>query len=674
MRLVIQRVSEASVTVDGEVASSIGAGLLVLCGIHNDDDGEELGDKRLAEKVTKETIDWAARKVCNTRLWEDKSGKMWTQSAAQGGHEILLVSNFTLWAKLKGNKPDLHDAMGPDRARAFWERFVKVVQGMHKGKVQQGQFGADMKVRLCNDGPLTITVDSPEVALPAAKAKPAEAKPAEADPAAAKPAPKAEAQPAPKAEVVTADEVVQMAAKLELAEPEAAVTDSPVRCGELMCQRDSYARALTTTVLSCAPRPAEPPAPKGKKAGAAQSEEAPLWDVVLADTVLFPEGGGQPSDVGTVGGAECLRVENLGGAATHVLTSPLAPGSKVEARVDWARRSDHMAQHSAQHLVTALALRRWGFETTSWGLGEQTSYLELGCADFSPEQMAELELDANEAIRASHAVTPSWHSVSAVNDGTVPGLRKSSKSLPPSVTGPVRVVSFDTIDTNTCCGTHVTNTAQLQAIKLLRVEKAKRACRIHYVAGVRVLRLLGSTHATTSVLATRLASSPEQLVERYDELTRKSAETERSVKSLSAEVVALTATTLRARVAVGERVMHLHRAAADADFLKALATALDADLAASAGGGVQGGGLLLVTVGEGVGEGTFFLTGHPALVEAASKGVAATLEGRGGGRSGRFQGKCAKLGRAAEALEAARAAVISAIAHCAVVPPAPELN
>ena len=204
MRLVIQRVSEASVTVDGEVASSIGAGLLVLCGIHNDDDGEELGDKRLAEKVTKETIDWAARKVCNTRLWEDKSGKMWTQSAAQGGHEILLVSNFTLWAKLKGNKPDLHDAMGPDRARAFWERFVKVVQGMHKGKVQQGQFGADMKVRLCNDGPLTVTLDSPEVALPAAKAKPAAAEPAAAEPAAAEPAaakPVA-AKPAPKAEAM----------------------------------------------------------------------------------------------------------------------------------------------------------------------------------------------------------------------------------------------------------------------------------------------------------------------------------------------------------------------------------------------------------------------------------------------------------------------------------------
>ena len=81
-------------------------------------------------------------------------------------------------------------------------------------------------------------------------------------------------------------------------------------------------------------------------------------------------------------------------------------------------------------------------------------------------------------LQAASPITPSWHSVADVNDGAVPGLRKSSKPLPPSVTGPVRVITFEGIDTNTCCGTHVQSTARLQAIKLLRTEKAKGFCKV----------------------------------------------------------------------------------------------------------------------------------------------------------------------------------------------------
>ena len=249
----------------------------------------------------------------------------------------------------------------------------------------------------------------------------------------------------------------------------------PVRCGELRCQKDSYLRTLDTVVISCEPKAAATAAAKGKKksGGAAPGPPAQLWEVVLGDSVIFPEGGGQPSDIGTVGGVPCLRADNVDGVAKHVLTAPLEPGTAVSVAVDWTRREDNMAQHSTQHLVTAIALQKWGFETTSWGLGEQTSFLELGTPEVTPAMLAELEEAANEAVKAATRVTPSWHSVADVNEGNVPGLRKSSKALPPSVTGPVRVISFEGIDTNTCCGTHVKDMARLQAIKLLRVEKAK---------------------------------------------------------------------------------------------------------------------------------------------------------------------------------------------------------
>jgi len=230
----------------------------------------------------------------------------------------------------------------------------------------------------------------------------------------------------------------------------------------------------------------------------------------------------------------------------------------------------------------------------------------------------------------------------------VPGLRKSSKPLPPSVTGPVRVITYDGLDTNTCCGTHVHSTARLQAVKLLRVERAKGACRVHYVAGGRVVALLGSTFERSALLASKMSVPQEQLVERYDENARKAVEHERAAKSLAAEVVTLLGQALRCRLDNGERALHVHRPAADADFVKALAASLDEAL-------TEAQGLLLVTAGEG--EGTFTLAGPPDLVDAASGGVAAALEGRGGGRGGRFQGKCQKVGAAEAAMAAAEAAL-----------------
>jgi Ser-tRNA(Ala) deacylase AlaX len=213
-----------------------------------------------------------------------------------------------------------------------------------------------------------------------------------------------------------------------------------VRCGELACQKDSYLRSLPSVkVVSCKPRVAAPaPAPKGKadkKKGPADTVQQ-LFDVVLADTVLFPEGGGQPSDRGTVGGVNVIAVENVDGIATHVLSGPVTEGSEVCVEVDWMRRWDLCTQHSTQHLVTALATKAWGIETVSWNLGEQTSFLELQTTSLTSEQVTELEKLSNDAIREGHAVKPSWHSVSDVNEGNVPGLRKSAKALPESVLGP----------------------------------------------------------------------------------------------------------------------------------------------------------------------------------------------------------------------------------------------
>lgn len=146
MRIVIQRVSEASVTVDEKITGAIGAGLLVLMGIEDAD--------------TDEDISWLSNKIVNLRIFNDSDGVMNLGIKDVNG-DILLVSQFTLHASTKkGNRPSYIKASKPDIAIPLYEKMIQQLTTDLGKKLQTGIFGADMKVRLLNDGPVTITIDS----------------------------------------------------------------------------------------------------------------------------------------------------------------------------------------------------------------------------------------------------------------------------------------------------------------------------------------------------------------------------------------------------------------------------------------------------------------------------------------------------------------------------------
>ena len=146
MRVLIQRVKEASVTVDGEVISLIHNGLLVFVGITDDDNRED--------------ILWLTKKIANIRLFDDENGVM-NRSVIEAGGDILAVSQFTLMASTKkGNRPSYIKAAKPDVAIPLYEKFLDMVEKQKGGNIGRGIFGADMKVSLVNDGPVTIIVDS----------------------------------------------------------------------------------------------------------------------------------------------------------------------------------------------------------------------------------------------------------------------------------------------------------------------------------------------------------------------------------------------------------------------------------------------------------------------------------------------------------------------------------
>ena len=146
MRVVIQRVKKAAVTIEGEITGQIGTGLVILVGIENAD--------------TQEDVDWLVHKIKNLRIFNDENGIM-NRSLTDINGEVLIISQFTLHAKTKkGHRPSYIHAAKPDIAIPLYEAFVKRFKESISGKVATGQFGAMMDVSLINHGPVTILIDT----------------------------------------------------------------------------------------------------------------------------------------------------------------------------------------------------------------------------------------------------------------------------------------------------------------------------------------------------------------------------------------------------------------------------------------------------------------------------------------------------------------------------------
>jgi D-tyrosyl-tRNA(Tyr) deacylase len=146
MIVVIQRVSESAVKIDGKIKSQIGEGLMILMGIEEAD--------------TQEDIEWLSKKIINLRIFPDENGVM-NRSVLEVGGEILLISQFTLHASTKkGNRPSYIKAAKPDFAIPMYEKMIQALEAELGKSIGTGEFGADMKVSLVNDGPVTIVMDS----------------------------------------------------------------------------------------------------------------------------------------------------------------------------------------------------------------------------------------------------------------------------------------------------------------------------------------------------------------------------------------------------------------------------------------------------------------------------------------------------------------------------------
>lgn len=355
--------------------------------------------------------------------------------------------------------------------------------------------------------------------------------------------------------------------------------------------------------------------------------------VVLADTVFYPEGGGQPADRGRIGVADVVDVQRVNGEVRHYLVDPLEPGP-VSVEIDWARRFDHMQQHTGQHLLTAVAEDLFGWSTTAFHLGEAVSDIELDTPELSPEKREALEEAVAAEVRAVRPVR-----ASRVTHDAYLQMHVRSRGLPAGHTGDVRLVEIEGLDLNTCGGTHLRSTAELESIKLLRTESLRGGTRLVYVAGGRARRLLGAHHDRIAALRGALGASDDELLAavemRIDQLKGANRALRQTEGAYAAALGAGMAATAGPVVAE-------HWPDRDLPFLQSVAKAV-----------CEGRPDVVCLFTAGDGEGSFLLTaGEAAPVEIPQLGprVADILAGRGGGRGRSYQGRASRLDRRDEAV------------------------
>ncbi|KAM6107985.1 LOW QUALITY PROTEIN: uncharacterized protein FYW35_010849 [Pterocles gutturalis] len=350
------------------------------------------------------------------------------------------------------------------------------------------------------------------------------------------------------------------------------------------------------------------------------------FQVVLEDTILFPEGGGQPDDRGLIGDVAVLRVTRRGPEAVHFVPAALEPGAEVLLSLDWDRRFDHMQQHSGQHLITALADLMW-IQATSWELGRQRSVIELDTPSVTAEQVEALERSVNEKIRER---VPVVVRELAADDPEIETVR--SRGLPDDHVGPVRVVDIEGIDSNMCCGTHVSNLSDLQVIKLLGTEKGKKnKTDLVFLSGNRVLKSIEQSHSTEKALTSLLKNGPGEHVEAVKRLQSSVKLLQKNNLNLLRDIAVLIARDFKSKP-VQSRLLVLHRKEGDSEFMNIIANEIGTEET-----------LLFLTVGDEKEAGLFLLAGPAEAVENLGPRVAELLGGKGAGKRGRFQGKATKM-------------------------------
>jgi alanyl-tRNA synthetase len=219
--------------------------------------------------------------------------------------------------------------------------------------------------------------------------------------------------------------------------------------------------------------------------------------VYLDRTLFYPTSGGQPFDVGSLGGVAVVEVVDEEDRIAHFLAAPLATDGEVAGEIDWTRRFDHMQQHSGQHLLSAVFEELFGLHTISFHLGAESATIDLEGGAVDARMVTEAERRANQLVSENRAMDVRFEDAKAAQ-----GLRKASERE-----GTLRIVSIHGLDRSACGGTHVRSTGEIGPILLRRTEKIRQSVRVEFVCGARAVRRARADFEALSRIA-QLFSAP----------------------------------------------------------------------------------------------------------------------------------------------------------------------
>ena len=250
--------------------------------------------------------------------------------------------------------------------------------------------------------------------------------------------------------------------------------------------------------------------------------------VYLDETAFYPTSGGQPHDLGTLGGTRVIDVVDEGERIAHVLAAPLGDHDdmRISGRVDWVRRFDHMQQHTGQHLVSAVFEDLFGAKTVSVHFGPDYSTLDLDAESITRDQMVAAEARANELVAQARPVNVTFEDAESAI-----GLRKPSDRP-----GLLRIVSIAEVDRSACGGTHVRSTAEVGAILLRSAERVRKTSRVEFICGQRAVRRARRDFEALTQIATSLSSAIDDAASVVATQTERLKDAESARKKLEKEV------------------------------------------------------------------------------------------------------------------------------------------
>ena len=364
---------------------------------------------------------------------------------------------------------------------------------------------------------------------------------------------------------------------------------------EKLWEADAYLRAFTATVCACTP------AKRG-------------WEVVLDRTAFYPEGGGQPGDTGTLGGVAVTDTHASDGAVVHLCAAPLPVGAAVEGEIDWARRFDHMQQHSGEHIVSGLICAAKGCSNVGFHMGAEEVVIDFD-AVLAPEELAEIELAANRVIWENRPFLVTYPSPAALET-----LEYRSKK---ALSGAVRIVECPGADRCACCGTHVRLAGEIGLVRLTSVKPFRTGVRITMLAGRRAYDWSCAMAAQNARVSVLLSAKPAETAAAVERVLREKAAAEYRLVGLENRLFAEKAAQLAGQ---GDVLLFVEPMAPDA--LRRLCEAV----------GERCGGRCAVFAGDDAAGYKYALNLPSGDVRAFTAAMNAALRGRGGGRDGFAQG------------------------------------